>query len=75
MLLCLRIAVAQGLGAEEPQVLNLDEVLVSTVSVRQERIQDVLNSLSARLQIVILTCHPDRYRGVGTPLPRTAVIL
>ena len=65
LLLCLRIAVAQELAADEPQLLILDDVLVNTDPVRQERILDVLGALSARLQILILTCHPDRYRGVG----------
>jgi uncharacterized protein YhaN len=65
LLLCLRIAVAQELATAEPQVLILDDVLVNTDAVRQERILDVLGSVSARLQVIILTCHADRYRGVG----------
>jgi len=65
LLLCLRLAVAQELVSDEPQVLILDDVLVNTDPVRQERVLDLLSSLSANLQILILTCHPDRYRGVG----------
>ncbi len=65
LLLCLRLAVAHELAAEEPQVLILDDVLVNTDPVRQERILDVLGAQAERLQILILTCHPDRYRGVG----------
>jgi ABC-type dipeptide/oligopeptide/nickel transport system ATPase subunit len=68
LLLCLRIAVAQELANDEPQVLILDDVLVNTDSVRQERVLDVLGSLSGQLQIVILTCHPDRYRGTGVAI-------
>ena len=68
LLLCLRLAVAQELATEEPQVLILDDVLVSTDSVRQDRILDVLGSQATRLQILILTCHPDRYRGIGNPV-------
>jgi uncharacterized protein YhaN len=68
LLLCLRIAVAQELASDEPQVLILDDVLVNTDAVRQERVLDVLTNLSARLQIIILTCHADRYRGTGTAL-------
>lgn len=68
LLLCLRIAVAQELATAEPQVLILDDVLVNTDSVRQERVLDVLTSLSARIQIIVLTCHADRYRGVGQPI-------
>jgi len=71
LLLCLRLAVAQELSADEPQVLILDDVLVNTDPVRQERILDVLGTQATRLQILILTCHPDRYRGVGQPLTFT----
>lgn len=72
LLLCLRLAVAQELATDEPQVLILDDVLVNTDPVRQDRILDVLGTQAARLQILILTCHPDRYRGVGEPLVLTA---
>ena len=68
LLLCLRLAVAQELAADEPQILILDDVLVNTDSARQERILDVLGAQADRLQILILTCHPDRYRGVGQTL-------
>lgn len=68
LLLCLRLAVAQELATEEPQVLILDDVLVNTDQVRQERILDVLGTQAERLQILILTCHPDRYRGIGESL-------
>ncbi len=68
LLLCLRLAVAQELATDEPQVLILDDVLVNTDPVRQDRVLDVLGAQAARLQILILTCHPDRYRGVGQPV-------
>lgn len=68
LLLCLRFAVAQELATDEPQVLILDDVLVNTDPVRQDRILDVLGAQADRLQILILTCHPDRYRGVGQPI-------
>jgi chromosome segregation ATPase len=68
LLLCLRLAVAQELAIDEPQVLILDDVLVNTDPVRQDRILDVLGAQTDRLQILILTCHPDRYRGVGQPI-------
>ena len=72
LLLCLRIAVAQELATNEPQVLILDDVLVNTDSVRQERILDVLGALSTSLQILVLTCHADRYRGLGQAITLTA---
>lgn len=65
LLLCLRLAVAQELATDEPQVLILDDVLVNTDAVRQERVLDLLGTCLDRIQILILTCHPDRYRGVG----------
>lgn len=68
LLLCLRLAVAQELATDEPQVLILDDVLVNTDCVRQDRILDVLGAQAARLQILILTCHPERYRGLGQPV-------
>lgn len=68
LLLCLRLAVAQELATEEPQTLILDDVLVNTDSVRQEHVLDLLGALSADLQILILTCHHDRYRGAGISL-------
>jgi hypothetical protein len=72
LLLCLRLAVAEELAADEPQVLILDDVLVNTDPVRQERILDVLSARADHLQILILTCHPDRYRGVGSPVSFTS---
>ena len=71
LLLCLRLAVAQELSVDEPQVLILDDVLVNTDPVRQDRILDILGTQTARLQILILTCHPDRYRGIGQPITIT----
>ncbi|WP_414660745.1 AAA family ATPase [Horticoccus sp. 23ND18S-11] len=65
LLLCLRIAVAQELAVDEPQVLILDDVLVNTDALRQERVLDVLTALAPNLQVIVLTCHDDRYRGVG----------
>ena len=65
LLLCLRLAVATELAESEPHVLILDDVLVNTDRSRQERILDLLTSMEDKIQVIILTCHPDRYRGVG----------
>jgi len=65
LLLCLRVAVAGELAAKEPQVLILDDVLVNTDGVRQQRVLDLLMDAARDLQVVVLTCHPERYRGVG----------
>lgn len=68
LLLCLRIAVAQELATAEPQVLILDDVLVNTDRARQERVLDALSGLSEKLQVIVLTSHADRYRGIGQSL-------
>ncbi len=68
LLLCLRLAVAEELIASGsgPQSLILDDVLVNTDAARQRRVLDVLSGAAAGgLQILVCTCHPDRYRGVG----------
>jgi uncharacterized protein YhaN len=52
------------LANHEPQVLILDDVLVNTGPVRQDRILDVLGTRADCIQIPIFTCHPDRYRNV-----------
>lgn len=69
LLLCLRLAVAEELAAVPGggrQSLILDDVLVNTDAARQGRVLDVLSSAaSGGLQILVCTCHPDRYRGVG----------
>ena len=68
LLLCLRLAVAQELATEEPQLLILDDVLVNTDPTRQARILDTLAAQTEHLQLLILTCHPDRYRGIGNQI-------
>ena len=68
LLLCLRLAIAEELvtGGGGPQSLILDDVLVNTDAARQERVLTLLNDAAHRgLQILVCTCHPDRYRGVG----------
>ena len=69
LLLCLRLAIAEELAAkgDGPQCLILDDVLVNTDAARQRRVLDLLNHAAAGgLQILVCTCHPDRYRGVGS---------
>ena len=68
LLLCLRLAVAEELAAEEPQVLVLDDALVNTDPARLERIHGLLESRADRIQVLLLTCHADRYRGLGRPV-------
>ena len=66
LLLCLRLAVAGEVASTGHNLVVLDDVLVNTDGQRQQRVLDLLQSSSAsQLQIVILTCHPENYRGVG----------
>jgi DNA repair exonuclease SbcCD ATPase subunit len=74
LLLALRIAVADAVAETEPQLLILDDVLVNTDPVRQQRVLDLLQTVGQRLQILVLTCHPDRYRGIGNQITIQSVI-
>jgi DNA repair exonuclease SbcCD ATPase subunit len=65
LLLCLRLAVATEVAESGHKLVILDDVLVNTDSQRQKRVLDLLQSAASKLQILILTCHPERYRGVG----------
>ncbi|MBI2192626.1 MAG: AAA family ATPase [Planctomycetes bacterium] len=65
LMLALRLAVAQALTETEPQAVILDDVLANTDPVRQARVLDVLQAAAQRMQLLVLTCHPDHYRGVG----------
>lgn len=66
LLLALRAAVARELAKYHPQMLILDDVLVNTDPFRQQRVLDFLATLSSSIQILVLTCHSERYRGAGT---------
>lgn len=65
LLLCLRLAVAREVSSNGHKLVLLDDVLVNTDAQRQRRVLDLLQSCAAQLQIVILTCHPENYRGIG----------
>ncbi len=65
LLLCLRLAVAAELSAQGRNLVILDDVLVNTDDLRQDRVLDVLRGAAEHSQILIATCHPERYRGVG----------
>jgi DNA repair exonuclease SbcCD ATPase subunit len=62
--LATRLALAEQLAADERQLVVLDDVLTFTDAARMARVQDVLEESAQRLQILIITCHPERYRGL-----------
>jgi len=62
--LCTRLAIAKELSRAERQLLVLDDVLTFTDAERLTRICDVLQRESSRLQILLLTCHPERFLSI-----------
>jgi hypothetical protein len=62
--LATRLALAEVLAKEERQMVVLDDVMTYTDAGRMARVLAVLEEEAQRLQIVILTCHPERYRGL-----------
>lgn len=57
-----RLACGLYLAESERQLVVLDDTLVYSDSARHERFQDLLLEAADRLQIVLLSCHPERYR-------------
>ena len=64
LFLIIRLALGQVLAKEERQLVVLDDVLNATDTGRLARVLTLLEECTDRLQIVILTCHPERYRGL-----------
>lgn len=62
--LATRLALADVLARDERQLVVLDDVLTATDSGRMARVLSVLEEAAERLQLLILTCHPERYRGL-----------
>ncbi|HPW18731.1 MAG TPA: AAA family ATPase [Candidatus Aminicenantes bacterium] len=60
--LATRLALADVLAKNERQLVVLDDVLTATDMGRFARILSILEEAADRLQILILTCHPERYR-------------
>jgi DNA repair exonuclease SbcCD ATPase subunit len=62
--LATRLALAEVLSKEERQLVVLDDVLTATDAGRLAKVMNILEEASQRLQVLILTCHPERYRGL-----------
>jgi uncharacterized protein YhaN len=62
--LATRLALAEVLSKDERQLVVLDDVLTATDTGRLARVMNVIEEAAQRLQILILTCHPERYRGL-----------
>ncbi|MEW6441999.1 MAG: hypothetical protein AB1640_13775 [bacterium] len=63
--LAVRLALADVLAGEERQLLVLDDVLTATDTGRFARILSILEEVSQKLQLLVFTCHPERYRGLA----------
>lgn len=59
-----RLALADRLSAQERQFVVFDDVLMATDPQRLARILELLDQRRERLQVLILTCHPDRFAGL-----------
>ena len=64
LFLVTRLALGEVLAKKERQLVVLDDVLNATDTARLARMLSLLEEASERLQIVILTCHPERYRAL-----------
>jgi len=62
--LATRLALAEVLAKDERQMVVLDDVLTATDTGRFARIMTILEEAVDKLQILILTCHPERYKAL-----------
>lgn len=63
LFLIARLALGQVLARKERQLVVLDDVLNATDTWRLARLLALIEEATDRLQIVVLTCHPERYRA------------
>jgi DNA repair protein SbcC/Rad50 len=63
--LAVRLALAEVLAGEGRRFVVLDDILTATDTGRLARILSILEEASERLQLVILSCHPERYRALA----------
>jgi DNA repair exonuclease SbcCD ATPase subunit len=60
-----RLALAKQLARSERQLLVLDDSMTKTDPVRFEHILRMLRESTDQLQILILTCNPERYKSLA----------
>jgi AAA domain len=58
---CTRLALGSELARRERQCVVLDDVLTATDDERMARICDLLGKVSDRLQVIVVTCHAERF--------------
>jgi flagellar biosynthesis chaperone FliJ len=64
LFLVARLALAEVLARDDRQFLVVDDSLVYSDPARRDRLLDALGQAAETVQIVILTCDGDRYRGL-----------
>ncbi len=57
-----RLALADVAFGEQRQLLVLDDAFTATDTARLARIINILQETAQRCQVLLLSCHPDRYR-------------
>lgn len=62
--LAVRLALAEVLSKNGRQLVVFDDILSVTDTGRLARILSILEEAAQKLQILILTCHLERYRGL-----------
>lgn len=62
--LATRLALADVITKDQRQLVVLDDVLTATDAGRLARVMTILEEAAQRLQILVLTCHPERYGGL-----------
>jgi DNA repair exonuclease SbcCD ATPase subunit len=61
-----RLSLAERVAEKQRQLVVFDDVLTATDAGRFARIQAILEESADRLQVLILTCHPERYAGLAS---------
>jgi DNA repair exonuclease SbcCD ATPase subunit len=59
-----RLALAAVAFGDERQLVVLDDVFTYTDTPRLARIASILEEAAEQFQVILLTCHPERYRGL-----------
>jgi chromosome segregation ATPase len=59
-----RMALAEWAATEERELLVLDDILMATDEIRFHRILQIIEEASKNLQVLILTCRPERFAPV-----------
>ena len=59
-----RLALATQLAQKSRQLAVFDDAFLATDPTRAERVLELLAAAAEKLQIIVLTCHPARYRNL-----------